>query len=103
MSSNCFDADHDKTINKRNSIDFDFFLYSIGLTIYFLLFGKLPFSFYSIKEFNNLLTQPKNIEVKIDKDKNLQDLVNKILKKKKYERISFEEYFQHKFFEQYKY
>ena len=103
LSSNCFDADHDKTINKRNSIDFDFFLYSIGLTIYFLLFGKLPFSFYSIKEFNNLLTQPKNIEVKIDKDKNLQDLVNKILKKKKYERISFKEYFQHKFFEQYKY
>ena len=82
---------------------FSSYLYSIGLTIYYLYFGKLPYSQFSLDEYNNLLENPQNINVTISTDKNLEDLINKILKKNKKDRINWEGYFSHPFFKQYNY
>ena len=78
-------------------------MYSIGLTIYYLYFGKLPYSQFSLNEYNNLLENPQNINVTISTDKNLEDLINKILKKDVKDRINWYEYFSHPFFKQYNY
>ena len=80
----------------RNGCD----LYSIGATIYYLYFGKYPF-----KE-NILISLDRkkfDVNVKILEDKNLEDLINKLLKKNEKERITWEEYFEHPFFKQYEY
>ena len=82
---------------------YDSYLYNIGITIYVLYFGKLPFSSYSVNEFNNLLKAPKTINVIIEEDRKLEDLLNKILKENEFERISWEQYFNHPFFKQYIY
>ena len=82
---------------------YDYYLYSIGITIYILYFGTLPFSSYSPVEYNRLLYQPKNIEVTIVEDKLLEDLINKILRANINERISWFNYFNHPFFKQYIY
>ena len=53
-------------------------LYSIGATIYYLYFGKYPFN-------ENILIsldgKKFDVNVKILEDKNLEDLINKLLKK----------------------
>jgi len=80
-----------------------FYLYSIGLTMYYLYFGKLPFSIYSIEEFNNLLDKQESICVIIKEDRNLENLINNILQNDINKRITWEKYFNHPFFDQYKY
>ena len=90
-------------INPRYYSKFSSYLYSIGLTIYYLYFGKLPYSKFSLDEFNKLLDNPQNINVTIKIDKNLEDLINKILKKDIKDRIDWKGYFSHPFFKQYKY
>ena len=90
-------------INPRYYSKFSSYLYSIGLTIYYLYFGKLPYSKFSLDEFNKLLDNPQNINVTIETDKNLEDLINKILKKDIKDRIDWKGYFSHPFFKQYKY
>ena len=80
-----------------------FYLYSIGLTMYYLYFGKLPFSIYSIEEFNNLLDKQESICVIIKEDRKFENLINNILQKDIDNRITWEKYFNHPFFEQYKY
>ena len=71
-------------------------LFSIGVTIYYLYFGKLPFNRKSI-------TDKINVNVTIDEDKQLEDLIIKLLKENPDERITWEEYFEHPFFKQYEY
>ena len=63
-------------------------LYSIGVTMYLLYFGRNP---YDDLFFNN------DISI-IEEDKDLNDLVRKLLKKNPDERISWKEYFEHPFF-----
>ena len=86
-----------------NPSKFSYYLYSLGLTIYYLYFGKLPYSQFSLDEYNNLLENPQNINVTISTDKNLEDLINKILKKDVKDRINWHQYFLHPFFKQYNY
>ena len=50
-------------------------LYSIGATIYYLYFGKYPFNRKYIG------VQPTKLDIKINGDKQLEDLINKLLKK----------------------
>ena len=86
-------------------IQYPNYLYSIGLTIYYLYFGKLPFSnieSYSNEQFNTLLNQQRDINVIIKEDSYLEDLVDKLLKPIN-KRLNFVQYFNHPFFEQYKY
>ena len=65
-------------------------LLSIGVTIYLLYFGEYPFLF-------------SDINLKIEKDRELEDLLIKLLNNDSYKRISWEEYFDHPFFKQYEY
>ena len=74
-------------------------LFSIGILLYYLYFGK-----YSFEEKNmskNLLSF--NVNFSIEEDKELEDLIKKILKENPNERITWEEYFAHPFFKQYEY
>ena len=80
-----------------------YYLYSIGLTMYHLYFGTLPSSIYSIEEFNNFLDKQENIYVIIKEDRNLENLINNILQNDINKRITWEKYFNHPFFDQYKY
>ena len=83
---------------------FDSYLYSIGLTIYYLYFGTLPDSKpYSLSEFNGLLSYPKDIKVVIKEDKQLENLINRLMRINVNERINWQEYFAHPFFNQYQY
>ena len=68
-------------------------LYSIGVTIYLLYFGVNPFDKFLID--GDIST--------IEEDKDLNDLVRKLLKKNPNERISWKEYFEHQFFKKYEY
>ena len=71
-------------------------LFSIGVTIYYLHFGKLPFvRIYANNEIN--------MNIKIEEDRQLEDLLIKLLKENSDERITWEEYFEHPFFKQYEY
>ena len=83
--------------------NFDSYLYSIGLTMYYLYFGTLPFTSYSLSEFNELLSYPKDVKVTIKEDKQLENLINRLLRINANERINWQEYFVHPFFQQYKY
>ena len=49
-------------------------LFSTGVTIYYLYFGELPFNRESINP-------ETNVNIKIDEDKQLEDLIIKLLKK----------------------
>ena len=72
-------------------------LFSIGVTMYFLFFGKLPFNRKYIG-----VVQPK-VDIKIDENKQFEDLLIKLLKENPDERITWKEYFEHPFFKQYEY
>ena len=79
-------------------------LYSIGITLYELYWGKLPYKaknwlsfIMKFKEFND------NEFSTIEEDLQLDDLIRKLLKENPDERITWEEYFDHPFFKQYEY
>jgi len=74
-------------------------LFSIGLTIYYLYFGKLPFN----RKKDGFNTNIVDIKIEINEDKQLEDLIKKLLKENPDERITWEEYFNHPFFKQYEY
>ena len=77
-------------------------LWSIGVIIYELIFNKLPFTAQNKQE----LIDKINRMTKIDIPKNIPvsneciDLLNKLFQKDREKRITFEEYFNHKFFSQ---
>ena len=58
--------------------------------MHLLYFRIYPFSF-------------SNINLKIEEDRELEDLLIKLLNNDSYKRISWEEYFDHPFFKQYEY
>ena len=66
-------------------------LFSIGMTIFFLYSGKLAY------------IEEKSLKFKIEEDRQLEDLLYKLLKRNPDERINWEEYFTHPFFRQYEY
>ena len=73
-------------------------LWSLGVLIYILVFKKYPFNGESL---NDLLENINNKEIEIKKEKNFDDLNNliqRLLKKVPNDRISWEDYFKHPFF-----
>ena len=66
-------------------------LFSIGVTIYYLYFGKFHFP-----------SDPLEY-IKIEEDRQLEDLLKKLLIRDPDKRINWEEYFAHPFFRQYLY
>jgi hypothetical protein len=67
-------------------------LYSIGNTIYYLHEGEF---------YENIKPSIFNFDITIKEDKQLEDLLKKLLKENKDKIISWEEYFVHPFFDQY--
>ena len=73
-------------------------LYSLGVTLYYLIFDEYP---YNGK--NEVILYKDIINGKILKKtglESLDDLIEKLLKVSPDERISFEDYFNHKFFKE---
>ena len=71
-------------------------LWSIGIIIYYLYFKQYPFNGKNESELINDIYSDKLLN-KIDNEE-LDDLMNKLLKKNINERISWDEYFNHPFF-----
>ena len=95
----CYTAPEILKGNKyKNNCD----LYSIGVTIYYLYFGKYPFFAESPIDLLNIITKG-NLNLKIEEDKKLEDLLIKLLNENPDKRISWKEYFEHSFFKQYEY
>ena len=83
----------EKNSKYKNNCD----LFSIGVTIYYLYFGKYPFN----RKYMGV--QPTILDIKINEDKQLEDLLIKLLKENPDERITWKDYFAHPFFNQYEY
>ncbi len=81
--------DKEKDLTKRD-------LWSIGIFIYYLYFKQYPFNGKNESELINDIYSDKLLN-KIDNEE-LDDLMNKLLKKNINERISWDEYFNHPFF-----
>ena len=73
-------------------------LFSIGVTIYFLYFNEFPYD-----KHYHLSKKKINMNFQIEEDRQLEDLLKKLLKENPDERINWEEYFAHPFFRQYYY
>ena len=74
-------------------------LFSIGVTIYYLYFGKFP---YDTEDMLSIMKGPK-LNFQIEEDRQLEDLIKKLLKENPDERLNWDEYFIHPFFNQYEY
>ena len=72
-------------------------LFSIGITIYNLYFGKLPYNY------DDFIERKLNHNFEIEEDRKLEDLIKKLIKENPDERITWENYFNHPFFKQYEY
>ena len=75
-------------------------LWSIGIIIYKLYFGKSPFPAISENDLINNINDYDKGKRKINKtgNKNLDDLIKKLLEKDPLKRLSWDEYFNHPFF-----
>jgi serine/threonine protein kinase len=72
-------------------------IWSLGIIIYILYFGKFPFMGNKANEvLNNIKKNGTSIDEVNDLD--LKDLLKKMLNQKKEERIDWNDYFSHKFF-----
>ena len=80
----------------NNKYDIKSDLWSIGLILYELYYNALPFK--SVKELVNISKNNSNLNLLIsDKEKDFNDLIQKLLKINKDERISFNDYIKHNF------
>ena len=73
-------------------------LFSIGITMYYLYFGKYPY-----ETWEQLLNKRPNMNFKIEEDEKLEDLIKQLVILNPNERISWDDYFNHPFFDQYEY
>ena len=83
----------------QNGTDYSFAsdLWSIGVLLYKIAFGKYPYEGNGpVDIFMKIMMGPKKFEK--SGDKNFDDLINKLLEKDKYKRITYDKYFDHPFF-----
>jgi len=78
-------------------------LYSIGVTIFLLYFGKPPIKASSQSAILKKIEKRHYYIPKIEEDKDLDDLVRKLLEFNPNERITWKDYFEHPFFKKYEY
>ncbi len=79
--------------NNLNPIKCD--IWSLGIIIYYLIFKEYP---YNGNEYNIIQQINSKKEIKVIKDKELNDLVRKMLISNVNDRISWDDYFEHSFF-----
>ena len=85
-------------ILKKKEYNYKCDLWSVGIIIYNLVFGKLPFSGETEIALSNLINMFKNENLKSTGNKKLDDLIQKLLEKEPEKRLSWDEYFNHPFF-----
>ena len=88
-------------ILKSNNYNEKSDIWSLGVIIYYLLFKKYPYEANS--EFallKDIIVSEKNLVLDQIENNNLKDLINKMLKRKLEERLSWDEYFNHPFFKE---
>ena len=73
-------------------------IWSLGVIIFILYFGEFPYEGKKPKEILSNILKNENARLNEINDRELQDLLKKMLKEDKDERIGWEEYFSHKFF-----
>ena len=83
--------------NKEKEYDNKCDLFSLGVTIYQLYFNSLPFQYKKVEYKTIYLKDKKKNDCE---DKILDDLITNMLKFEPEERISWDEYFKHQFFNQ---
>ena len=72
-------------------------LWSIGVLLYKIAFGKYPYGGNGpVEIYMKIMSGPKKLEK--SGDKNFDDLIDKLLQKEKEKRITYPEYFNHPFF-----
>ena len=74
-------------------------LWSIGIIIYKLYFGKFPYIGESETTIINKIEQLGNEILKETDNKELDDLIKNLLEKDQSKRLSWDQYFNHPFFE----
>ena len=80
-------------IMEREEYNYKCDLWSLGITIYILFFGEVPD--------RSMIKQMKKSEkqlIKKTEDKQLDDLIDKLLEENSDKRITWDEYFNHPFF-----
>ena len=85
-------------IIKGEQYTFKIDLYSLGVTLYYLIFNEYPY--YGKSEFQLLKDIESNKPLKKTGLESLDDLIVKLVKVSPDERISFEDYFNHQFFKE---
>ena len=85
-------------ILKNNNCNEKSDIWSLGVIIYYLLFKKYPYEGNSEFALLRDIDSKKNLGLDKIKNNNLKDLINKMLKIKLEERLSWDEYFNHFFF-----
>ena len=73
-------------------------LYSLGVTLYYLIFDSYPY--YGKTEYQLLQDILSNKQLNLTGLESLDNLIRELLKANPDERISFEDYFNHKFFKE---
>ena len=86
-----------KELKENNEYNYKCDLWSIGIIIYSLLLGKSPFPGVNEIALINNIDKYGNSLIKIE-NKELEDLIKKLLEKEPSKRIDWKDYFEHKFF-----
>ena len=84
-------------ILKGEEYDFKCDLWSIGIIIYRLIFGKSPYPGENDRALINVINKYGNKIIKIE-NKELEDLIKKLLEKEPSKRLDWDKYFNHPFF-----
>ena len=85
-------------ILKDGDYNYKIDLYSLGVTLYYLIFDSYPY--YGKTEYQLLQDILSNKQLKLTGLESLDNLIRELLKANPDERISFEDYFNHKFFKE---
>ena len=98
LSQNCIDIYMAPEILSGGEYNYKCDLWSIGIIIYRLIFGNMPYKGETENEILNNINNLGNKILKEAENKDLIDLIKKLLEKDPLKRINWDEYYNHCFF-----